>query len=51
MIEQFSLKSPNSRVCALKTIASFLALSVLCVPGPMKVALGSVFRSITFGSQ
>ena len=47
-VEQFSLSkiilcqhtsflrntSPNSRVCALETTASFLALPVPCIPGP-----------------
>jgi hypothetical protein len=28
------LKRPNSRVCALETTASFLALPVPCIPGP-----------------
>jgi hypothetical protein len=30
------LTSPNSRVCALETTASFLALPVPCIPGPGK---------------
>jgi hypothetical protein len=32
------LKRPNSRACALETIASFLALPVPCIPRPMKIA-------------
>ena len=34
------LKRSNSRACALETTASFLALPVPCIPGPMKVARG-----------
>ena len=32
------LKRPNSRACALETIANFLALPVPCIPRPMEIA-------------
>jgi hypothetical protein len=34
LLQVLKRKRPNSRVCALETTASFLALPVPCIPGP-----------------